>query len=194
MDKAADDKRQMRTVSSSWGSRSDRPAKGFDRAVRLCCLLAPAGGCVLVLLAPPSSVRAFSALRRLIATKPISRKPPVPGSKTGDYVDIRYQDHVCYRKPVGIYWMQAAVVGPGECVGAAQCGHHHLASAFCRAPSLIGALGAALATYWCALAFVSLSRRGIVGFDDGRSLLFVCVEGWLRRKPTPCRSAPSFSP
>src|SRR5579864_4073346 len=30
--------------------------------------------------------------------------------ETGDYVDIRYQDDVRYRKPVGIYWLQAAVV------------------------------------------------------------------------------------
>src|SRR5258708_34721743 len=27
---------------------------------------------------------------------------------TGDYVDIRYQDAVRYRKPVGIYWLRAA--------------------------------------------------------------------------------------
>jgi 4-amino-4-deoxy-L-arabinose transferase-like glycosyltransferase len=27
--------------------------------------------------------------------------------ETGDYVDIRYQDDVRYRKPVGIYWLQA---------------------------------------------------------------------------------------
>ncbi len=30
--------------------------------------------------------------------------------ETGDFVDIRFQDDVRYKKPVGIYWMQAAVV------------------------------------------------------------------------------------
>ena len=30
--------------------------------------------------------------------------------ETGDYVDIRFQDDVRYKKPVGIYWMQAAAV------------------------------------------------------------------------------------
>ena len=30
--------------------------------------------------------------------------------ETGDYVDIRFQDEVRYKKPVGIYWLQAAVV------------------------------------------------------------------------------------
>src|SRR4051812_1626267 len=30
--------------------------------------------------------------------------------ETGDFVDIRFQDDVRYKKPVGIYWLQAAVV------------------------------------------------------------------------------------
>ncbi len=37
--------------------------------------------------------------------------------ETGDYVDIRYQDDVRYRKPVGIYWMQAAVVNTASALG-----------------------------------------------------------------------------
>ena len=75
--------------------------------------------------------------------------------ETGDYVDIRYQDDVRYRKPVGIYWLQAAAVKTGEALGV------HDADTtiwLYRIPSLIGAVGAVLATYWCGLAFVS--RRG----------------------------------
>src|SRR5436190_17954747 len=30
--------------------------------------------------------------------------------ESGDFVDIRFQDDVRYKKPVGIYWMQAAAV------------------------------------------------------------------------------------
>ena len=30
--------------------------------------------------------------------------------ETGDFVDIRFQDDVRYKKPVGIYWLQAAAV------------------------------------------------------------------------------------
>src|SRR3974377_572078 len=30
--------------------------------------------------------------------------------ESGDFVDIRFQDEVRYKKPVGIYWMQAAAV------------------------------------------------------------------------------------
>ena len=77
--------------------------------------------------------------------------------ETGDYVDIRYQDDVRYRKPVGIYWLQAAVVNTASALGVPNAlGKIWLY----RVPSLIGAIGAVLGTYWCALAFVS--RRGAV--------------------------------
>jgi 4-amino-4-deoxy-L-arabinose transferase-like glycosyltransferase len=75
--------------------------------------------------------------------------------ETGDYVDIRYQDDVRYRKPVGIYWLQAAAVNSAESLGFKSA---RTAIWLYRVPSLLGALGAVLATYWCALAFVG--RRG----------------------------------
>src|SRR5208283_606799 len=75
--------------------------------------------------------------------------------ETGDYVDIRYQDDVRYRKPVGIYWLQAAVVNTATALGVRNA---PTTIWLYRVPSLIGAIGAVLATYWCALAFVS--RRG----------------------------------
>src|SRR3984885_8418216 len=77
--------------------------------------------------------------------------------ETGDYVDIRYQDDVRYRKPVGIYWLQAAVVNTASALGLRDA---RTTIWLYRVPSLIGAIGAVLATYWCALAFVS--RRGAV--------------------------------
>src|SRR3984957_3286879 len=75
--------------------------------------------------------------------------------ETGDYVDIRYQDDVRYRKPVGIYWLQAAVVKTAEIFRFPEA---RTTIWLYRIPSLIGAVGAVLATYWCGLAFVS--RRG----------------------------------
>src|SRR5580693_8694197 len=77
--------------------------------------------------------------------------------ETGDYVDIRYQDDVRYRKPVGIYWLQASVVNAASALGFPEA---RTTIWLYRVPSLIGAIGAVLATYWCALAFVS--RRGAV--------------------------------
>ena len=47
--------------------------------------------------------------------------------ESGEYVDIRFQDEVRYKKPVGIYWLQAAAVKAGEAVGIRAGAHHHLA-------------------------------------------------------------------
>jgi 4-amino-4-deoxy-L-arabinose transferase-like glycosyltransferase len=77
--------------------------------------------------------------------------------ETGDYVDIRYQEDVRYRKPVGIYWLQASVVNVASALGLPNA---RTSIWLYRLPSLIGAIGAVLATYWCALAFIS--RRGAV--------------------------------
>jgi len=77
--------------------------------------------------------------------------------ETGDFVDIRFQDEVRYKKPVGIYWLQAAVVETAAKLGLPNA---QLRIWLYRVPSLIGAIGAVLLTYWTALAFVS--RRGAV--------------------------------
>ena len=71
--------------------------------------------------------------------------------ETSDYVDIRFQTDVRYKKPVGIYWLQAAAVKAGEALGVP------LARStiwLYRLPSLAGAVFAVLLTYWAALAFV----------------------------------------
>lgn len=60
--------------------------------------------------------------------------------ETGDYVDIRFQETARHKKPVGIYWLQAASVklfSPGD----------HTAIWAYRLPSLLGAILAVLATY-----------------------------------------------
>jgi len=77
--------------------------------------------------------------------------------ETNDFVDIRFQDEVRYKKPVGIYWVQAAVV---ETAGALGLPRAEVRIWLYRVPSLIGAIGAVLLTYWTALAFVT--RRGAV--------------------------------
>ena len=75
--------------------------------------------------------------------------------ETGEYVDIRFQNEVRYKKPVGIYWLQAAAVKTGEALGVPQA---RTTIWLYRLPSLFGAIGAVLLTYWAALPFVS--RRG----------------------------------
>ncbi|MES2752476.1 MAG: glycosyltransferase family 39 protein, partial [Pseudomonadota bacterium] len=75
--------------------------------------------------------------------------------ETGDFVDIRFQDEVRYKKPVGIYWLQAATVETAAKLGLPRA---QVRIWLYRIPSLIGAIGAVLLTYWTALAFVT--RRG----------------------------------
>ena len=75
--------------------------------------------------------------------------------ETREYVDIRFQDEVRYKKPVGIYWLQAAAVKAGEALGVPQA---RTTIWLYRIPSLVGATFAVLITYWAALAFVA--RRG----------------------------------
>jgi 4-amino-4-deoxy-L-arabinose transferase-like glycosyltransferase len=75
--------------------------------------------------------------------------------ETGEYVDIRFQDEVRYKKPVGIYWLQAAAEKTGEALGIPNA---RTTIWLYRLPSLFAAIGAVLLTYWAALAFVT--RRG----------------------------------
>src|ERR1700709_1314011 len=42
--------------------------------------------------------------------------------ESGDFVDIRFQDDVRYKKPVGIYWLQAAAVKTAPALGFAAAG------------------------------------------------------------------------
>src|SRR5918911_1533617 len=70
--------------------------------------------------------------------------------ESGDYVDIRFQEDVRYKKPVGIYWLQAAAVRSAEALGATD---PRTTMWLYRLPSLIGSIGAVLLTYWAALAF-----------------------------------------
>jgi len=77
--------------------------------------------------------------------------------ETGDFVDIRFQDEVRYKKPVGVYWLQAAAVETASAMGLPRA---QVRIWLYRVPSLIGAIGAVLLTYWAALAFVT--RRGAI--------------------------------
>jgi 4-amino-4-deoxy-L-arabinose transferase-like glycosyltransferase len=70
--------------------------------------------------------------------------------QTGDLVDIRLQDEPRHKKPIGIYWMQAAA--------ATVTGHGANAPIWVyRVPSLLGAVAGVLLTYWA--LFPLIGRR-----------------------------------
>ncbi len=98
-----------------------------------------------------------------VSLQPMDRDEPrfAQASKqmleTGDLVDIRFQGEARHKKPVGIYWAQAAAVAAAEALGVEGA---RTTIALYRLPSLIGALAASLLTYWASLAV--LPRRGAV--------------------------------
>ena len=97
--------------------------------------------------------------------------------QTGDYVDIRFQDDVRYKKPVGIYWLQAASVRAGEALGVPRAA---TTIWLYRVPSLAGAIAAVLLTYWAALAFVS-RRAAVLAALMMAGCVLLSVEGRLAK-------------
>ena len=97
--------------------------------------------------------------------------------ETGDFVSIRFQDEARNKKPVGIYWLQAAFVATGEALGVADAREQIW---LYRLPSLFGAIGAVLATFWAALAFVP-RRSALLAGALLASTLLLGVEAHLAK-------------
>ena len=84
--------------------------------------------------------------------------------ETGDLIDIRFQDQPRWKKPVGIYWLQAASAtllsdGPKSDIWAY------------RLPSVLAAWIAALATAWAARALITPRGALLAGMMMATSLL-----------------------
>ena len=97
--------------------------------------------------------------------------------ETGDYVAIRFQDEARNKKPVGIYWMQAAVVGAAEALGVPQA---RTTIWLYRLVSLFGAVSAVLLTYWTALVFVT-RRNAFLAALLFASTILIGVEARLAK-------------
>ena len=82
--------------------------------------------------------------------------------ETGNYVDIRFQEGTRYKKPIGIYWLQAALVKLTGQGAEAPIGAYRLAS-------LLGALAAVLLTYWATLPLFGRSAAFDCRGGDGGS-------------------------
>ncbi len=97
--------------------------------------------------------------------------------ETGDFVAIRFQEEARNKKPVGIYWMQAAAVTLAEAVGVPDAQDRIW---IYRLPSLLGAIAAVLLTYWAALAFGS-RRSALLAALLLASTLLLGVEARLAK-------------
>jgi 4-amino-4-deoxy-L-arabinose transferase-like glycosyltransferase len=143
------------STTNSLASRSYRSAKGFAALFDYAAGSNRRAPAVLVVVSLLAFLPGFFQIPPVDRDEAYFAQATKQMIETHDYVDIRYQDDVRYRKPVGIYWLQAAVVNTASALGLP---HARTTIWLYRVPSLIGAVGAVLATYWCALAFVS--RRG----------------------------------
>lgn len=84
--------------------------------------------------------------------------------ETGDYIDIRIQDEVRYKKPAGIYWLQAAAVAASGQGADAPIWVY-------RIPSLLGALAIVLLTYWAGIPLVGRQAAVLAGVMMAAMLL-----------------------
>jgi len=97
--------------------------------------------------------------------------------ESGEYIDIRFQDEVRYKKPVGIYWLQVVAVKAGAALGVPNA---RTTIWLYRLPSLFGAIGAVLLTYWAALAFV-VRRAALLAALMMASSILLGVEARLAK-------------
>lgn len=84
--------------------------------------------------------------------------------ESGDFVDIRFQDEPRWKKPVGIYWMQAVAV-------AATTGPEAREIAAYRIPSILGAMLAAAACAWAGAAMFGTRAGFLAGAMLGATFL-----------------------
>jgi 4-amino-4-deoxy-L-arabinose transferase-like glycosyltransferase len=97
--------------------------------------------------------------------------------ETSDFVDIRFQDEARHKKPVGIYWLQAAAVSTGEALGLDDARRQIW---LYRIPSQIGAVLAVLALAWAGTPLVG--RRAALVAAAGLALtILLGVEARLAK-------------
>ena len=90
--------------------------------------------------------------------------------ESGDFVDIRFQNDPRWKKPVGIYWMQAATVALTSNVEDRDIWAYRL-------PSLIGAILAAFAVAWAGAALFGQRAGFLAGAILGTCFLLSSEAG-----------------
>jgi 4-amino-4-deoxy-L-arabinose transferase-like glycosyltransferase len=133
------------------------PAKGFAELFDFAASSHGRALAILLLVSLITFLPGFFQIPTVDREEAYSAQATKQMLETGDFADIRFQDDIRYGKPVGAYWLQAAAVEVGALLGIPS---PRRTIWLYRIPSLCGAIGAVLATYWCALIFVS--RRGAV--------------------------------
>lgn len=90
--------------------------------------------------------------------------------ESGDFVDIRFQDEPRWKKPVGIYWMQAVAVAATSKVENRDIAPY-------RIPSILGAMMAAAAVAWAGSAMFGQRAGFLAGAMLGATFLLSTEAG-----------------
>jgi 4-amino-4-deoxy-L-arabinose transferase-like glycosyltransferase len=99
--------------------------------------------------------------------------------ESGDYVDIRFQDEPRWKKPVGIYWMQAVAVAATSSVENRDIAPY-------RIPSILGAMLAAAACAWAGAAMFGQRAGFVAGAVLGASFLLSTEAGIAKTDAVLC--------
>jgi 4-amino-4-deoxy-L-arabinose transferase-like glycosyltransferase len=97
--------------------------------------------------------------------------------ETHNFVDIRFGVEPRYKKPVGIYWLQAASTAVVSAVTGDERRDHIWTY---RIPSLLGAFAAVALTFWCANAFLGTEGTFLSALLLGLTLL-LCAESKIAK-------------
>ena len=133
--------------------------------------------CLLVLLGCALFIPGIATLQPMDRDEPRFAQASKQMLETGDFVDIRFQDEARHKKPVGIYWLQAAFVAAGDALGVKDA---HTQIWLYRLPSLFGAVLSLIATYWAGLAFLTRRSAFLAAVLFGATLL-IGVEARLAK-------------
>jgi 4-amino-4-deoxy-L-arabinose transferase-like glycosyltransferase len=156
------------TTTNSNDERIHWPAKGLTAVVDFAVASHARAVAILIAVALAAFLPGFFQLPPIDRDEARFAQATKQMVESDDYVDIRFQDEVRYKKPVGIYWLQAAVVKSADMLGLP---HARSTIWLYRVPSLLGALGAVVLTYWTALAFVSRRAALLAGLMLATSIL-----------------------
>lgn len=99
--------------------------------------------------------------------------------ETGDFVDIRFQDDPRWKKPVGIYWLQAATVAATSSV------EDRIIAPY-RIPSLLAAMIAAAACAWAGAALFGTRAGFLAGAILGTCFLLSTEAGIAKTDAALC--------
>jgi 4-amino-4-deoxy-L-arabinose transferase-like glycosyltransferase len=125
---------------------------------------------LLILLSLACFLPGFVSLHPMDRDEPRFAQATKQMLERGDFVDIRFQNKARHKKPVGIYWLQAASVAAGEALGVPEA---RTTIWLYRIPSLIGAVAMLLLTYWAALAFAGRRQAFLAAAFMGASVILM---------------------